>query len=126
MVHSDQRSNGYILYPPLLLLGSTFTLIRVLTSQGAAEMTREPINANAYAEAVAAADGDTVVPIKGAEATPDMVLWHDQLWLTVLYRSNAGDAIRIDFHTDDPAGTAFRFTNPATELYQRLPAEATT
>ena len=87
-------------------------------------MTREPIDANAYAEAVAAADGDTVVLISGAEATPDMVLWHNQRWLPVRYRSHAGDAIRIDFHIEEPGATAFRFTSATTELYRRVPVES--
>lgn len=84
-------------------------------------MARGPSNPRALAEAEAAADGDTVEPITGAQAAPDMVLWHEGRWLTVLYRSNAGDAIRLDFQVDAPGETAFRFTHPSTELYRRIP-----
>jgi len=86
-------------------------------------MAREPSNPKAYAEAKAAADGDTVELISGAEAAPDMTLWHEGQWLTVRYRSPAGEAVRLDFEVAEPGETAFRFADPGTELYRRIPAE---
>jgi len=84
-------------------------------------MTRKPSNPAAYAEAVAAADGYTVVPITGKQVTPDMELWHEGQWLTVRYRSSVGDGIRVDFQVNEPTETVFRFANANTELYRRFP-----
>lgn len=87
-------------------------------------MARRPSNPDAYAEALAAADGDTVEPISGADAAPDMTLWHEGQWRTVLFRSPAGDSIRLDFQVTEPGSTAFRFASPEAELYRRIPAGA--
>lgn len=74
----------------------------------------------ALAEAQAAADGDRVIPITGADVAPDMIVRHNGEWLAVKFKTVvASDTIRIDFAMDEPGSTAYRFAAPTSTLYRR-------
>ena len=83
-------------------------------------MSHPPNDPAALAEAQAAAEGDTVVPITPAEVKPGMVIRHAGAWLTVRFKSKAGDAFHVDFVTDEQSTTAFKFFQHGTALYRRV------
>ena len=83
-------------------------------------MSDPPNNPAALAEAQAAAEGDTVLPITPTELKPGMVIRHDGTWLTVRFKSMAGEAFHIDFETDELGSTAFKFVRPDTILFRRV------
>jgi hypothetical protein len=83
-------------------------------------MSHPPNDPAALAEAQAAAEGDTVMPITPAEVKPGMVIRHAGAWLTVRFKSMAGDAFHVDFVTDEQGATAFKFFQHGTALYRRV------
>lgn len=74
-----------------------------------------------YRAARAAAGGGTVWPLKAVEVRPDMTVWHNGRWLTVLYRRLNGEAVVLDFTVPEPGGTAFRVVSPQVRMYRLEP-----
>lgn len=71
-----------------------------------------------YRAACAAAGDGTVWPLKAVEVRPDMTVWHNGRWLTVLYRRVHGDAVMLDFAVPEPGGTAFRVVSAPARMYR--------